>query len=221
QVPVPPSGLGVALNEGEGLFADSTQQTLGFSLQRLAAGDLVGDGSIDVAALSPYDSLAAVFPGDGTGALGAAQTAAAPVAVAAFALDDRDGDGKLDIVLAGEDQLLELRGHDGALGEPRCFVLAGEEPERAGPGDPGGDGLVDAAVALRFSDTVNVLLGDGAGAFGPAASFDTGADGADVGLADLDGDGDLDLVVGLIYPSRLERLLNDGHGALGPPLTFP
>src|SRR5205823_6774490 len=60
-----------------------------------------------------------------------------------------------------------------------------------------GDGKLDAVVPNSGSNTVSVLIGDGAGGFDTAATkiFSVGSSPLTVGVADLDFDGRLDLVV--------------------------
>ncbi len=92
-------------------------------------------------------------------------------------------------------------------------------------GDDSTDILVRSRIAseLRF----DVYLGDGAGAFHPASTFNLAAPNLpfSVGeplLADLDGDGDLDLLADDEIGDLQLGLLNDGSGRFGSPYTlFP
>src|SRR5205085_2759588 len=60
--------------------------------------------------------------------------------------------------------------------------------------DFNGDGRLDLAVANAGSNSVSVLLGNGAGSFQPAQNYAAGAGPLSVAVGDFDGDGKLDLV---------------------------
>ena len=71
----------------------------------------------------------------------------------------------------------------------------GSTPDSVAVADLNGDGKLDLIIANAGSNTVSVLLGNGAGGFGPATSFNVGTGPASVTVGDLNGDGKLDLVV--------------------------
>jgi hypothetical protein len=86
-------------------------------------------------------------------------------------------------------------------------------------GDLNGDGRVDLVLTDRGS-LVSILLGDGAGGFGPARE-DYFVGGAwFVALGDLNGDGRLDLAVSDRYGDRVSVLLGDGTGRFGAATPF-
>jgi uncharacterized repeat protein (TIGR01451 family) len=96
--------------------------------------------------------------------------------------------------------------------------------------DFNGDGRTDLAVTNWGSDLVgsgvSVLLGDGAGGFGPATTTPIGAlDPSGPAVGDLDGDARADVVVATFddesIAAGLSVLLGDGAGSLGPPSSFP
>lgn len=72
---------------------------------------------------------------------------------------------------------------------------AGEVPFSVAVGDLDGDAIADLAVANDFSDDVSVLLGNGAGGFGPATSVPAGSGPTSVVMDDLNGDEAPDLAV--------------------------
>src|SRR5258708_27418448 len=103
----------------------------------------------------------------------------------AVAVSDFNGDGQLDIVVAGADGVSVLLGRgDGTFQAAQTFP-AGSSPVSVAVGDFNGDGKPDLAVA--GADGVSVLLGLGDGAFPVAGAFvsaaapGTGAAGARVG----------------------------------------
>ena len=60
--------------------------------------------------------------------------------------------------------------------------------------DLNGDTHPDLAVANALSDNVSVLLGDGAGSFGPATNYTADIAPNSVSVGDFDGDTHPDLV---------------------------
>jgi hypothetical protein len=110
-----------------------------------------------------------------------------------------------------------------SFGLPRAVGTAGESPFRIVSADFNGDARPDVATAGQ--DGAAVLLGDGAGAFGPATFF-ARPDTLDVVAADFSGDGDLDLAVSWKQPGpsglvgAIDVRLGDGAGAFGPPASF-
>jgi Ca2+-binding RTX toxin-like protein len=80
--------------------------------------------------------------------------------------------------------------------------------------DVNGDGLADLIVADFGGGSVKVLLNDGTGHFGAAASYAAGSSPFGVAAGDLDGDGKADLVVGNLG-GGVTVLMNDGTGGFG------
>jgi len=135
---------------------------------------------------------------------------------------DLDGDGTLDLVLAGTFQNLVrfLPGAgDGSFGAG-LDAATGTRPVALHLGDWDGDGLLDVATANEFSDDVSVLRGLGGGAFGPAAHFAVGREPSRVRAADLDRDGILDLAVTDSESPSLSLLIGNGAGGFAPARSY-
>ena len=103
------------------------------------------------------------------------------------------------------------------------FVV-GDRPGCMTTGDFDDDGDVDLAVSNRFSDSVSILLGDGAGSFASPANLPVGEEPFSVARGDLDGDGALDIVVVNGQSDDISVYLNrcatcpadlDGSGSVG------
>jgi uncharacterized protein (DUF2141 family) len=111
------------------------------------------------------------------------------------AIGDLNGDGKLDLAVTNIGVLDPL----GEFTSPGTVsVLLGNvngNPDAVAMGDLNGDGRLDLAVANAGSNTVSVLLGNGAGGFQAQTQYATGTNPDSVAIGDLNGDGRLDLAV--------------------------
>jgi hypothetical protein len=96
----------------------------------------------------------------------------------------------------------------------------GSTPDSVAVADLNGDGKLDLIIANAGSNTVSVLLGNGAGGFASAISFNVGAGPASVAVGDLNGDGKLDLAVANTGSSTVSVLLGNGAGSFGARSDF-
>ena len=190
----------------------------------MAGADFNGDGNQDlfVAGLlfgSLFDDML-VLPGRGDGTFGAplkVEVAGSGVtSVGAAAVDDFDGDGRPDLVLAtgvgpacgriapgcnpGPGDVILLLGlGDGRFSETARAVGA-DRPVAIATGDFNGDRRRDVAVAYGLvtsgpAGEIMVLLGDGSGGLEPATSYLPNSQPSSVTVADFDHDGRDDLAV--------------------------
>jgi hypothetical protein len=139
---------------------------------------------------------------------------------------DLDGDGDLDIVVAGDGVQTRLLENDGS-GVFRD-VTAERMPsgawhvDDAEAGDVDGDGDLDLFLA-DYEARDRLLINDGSGAFSDESGQRLPAleePSWDADFADLDEDGDLDLIIAVAGgPNRLLR--NDGQGTFTLDSGFP
>jgi len=92
----------------------------------------------------------------------------------------------------------------------------------AGVGDFDGDGTLDLAVnsALRGTNAVVILLGNGDGTFRQTVKYEFGATVDAPVVADFRGNGDLDLAVAEPLAGDVLILLGNGDGTFGEPTTY-
>jgi hypothetical protein len=173
----------------------------------VAAGDLNGDGALDLAVTDYTNDTLSVLIGDGEGAF--LPPATYPIGIKlqtvgasprAVAIGDLNGDGKLDIVAAG------------GYAAGWVSVLLGDGTGNFGPvmsretinngaamgvvlGDFNGDGKKDVSVAGSSAAKATFLLGDGAGGFTSTVSVAVGAQTDAIAAGDFNGDGLTDVVV--------------------------
>ena len=172
----------------------------------LAAGDLDGDGDIDIAASSVVGGDLDVLFNDGSGTFSPAQQVIDGNNLPDIAMADLNGDGSLDLAATAPNDnkvWVVLNEGDGTFSSAVGFDV-GDAPRGIAAADVNGDGHVDLASADSAENgsnqipTVTILLGDGSGGF-PGKTTVTDFDSSDspfhLVLADLDGDDRPDLVV--------------------------
>jgi hypothetical protein len=127
---------------------------------------------------------------------------------------DFDEDGYDDLAVGNHGPSVSVLLNDGTgqLGEPRVYATSTTNPELAG-GDFDGDDNLDLVTATYDATTVEVLLGDGTGAFRPGTSVDA-CNTTAVVAADFDADGRLDVALG--GSCSIALLLGDGNGGFAP-----
>ncbi|MDO7877543.1 FG-GAP-like repeat-containing protein [Hymenobacter sp. ASUV-10] len=195
----------------------------------LAVGDLDGDGTMDLTAITPTADSVLVLLNTGAGGVRRRPGATAAPGAIALRLGDLDSDGRLDIATVGTMLLQNCFGTGGGN-----FVAApllplpmaqGERGCALEMGDVNGDGhldLISCGSASSSQTSMQVFQGDGAGNFTATQAL-AGTSGAlRLYLADMDADGDLDLLTTRhSRPVSVQVLRNNGSGTFStPPLTL-
>jgi hypothetical protein len=215
--------LGVLLGNGAGGF--TLQATLstgtGSGPYSVAIADVNGDGKLDALTANRNSSTLGVLLGNGAGGftLRATPSTGANSYPLSVAIADVNGDGKLDALTANEvSSTLSVLLGNGAGG----FTLqanapstgTNSRPSGVAIADVNGDGKPDALTANYNSNTLGVLLGNGAGGFTLQATLSTGAGSGPsrVAIADVNGDGKPDALTANLDSSPLGLLLGNGAG---------
>jgi hypothetical protein len=103
-----------------------------------------------------------VLLGNGDGTFQAARSFAAGSRPISVAVGDFNGDGLLDLAVAGSGGVRVLLGNgDGTFQTTHFSYLAGSNPQSVTVADFNGDNWSDLAVANRGSNDVTILLNDG------------------------------------------------------------
>jgi hypothetical protein len=164
--------------------------------QAIAAGDLDGDGWLDLMVANTNTNRLTVSFNRGGREFGSAvsQLVAEP---SALALADLDGDDQLDLVTANANGCalhVRLSRRGGAFGDETIYP-GGCSSQAIVAADFDGDRRVDIATADNTSATISVFLNQGEGLLTPRVAYDFGSRPASLTTADLDRpDGRLDLV---------------------------
>jgi outer membrane protein assembly factor BamB len=205
----------VCVNDGHGNFPTcdvlSTE-----SATTIAAGDLDGDGFVDLVVPHRDGGQSFMFVNDGSGAFDDRRKIGPAVsATRAVALGDLNGDGHLDIIIGDEDAggaQLYLNGGDATFSSPFALGADAGLVYSIAVADLDADGDFDVVFGNRDSPGA-VLTNDGTGRSFDLTRFGDG-EGAIYGLAigDVDGDGNLDIVAARSgAPNMLYRARTAAH----------
>ncbi len=185
-------GVKVLLGNGDGTFQPAATYAVGSAPTGIVAGDFAGDGHVDLAVAGyNFDTLTLTDLGEESVLLG-------------------NGDGTFQ--LSGEYSAA-------ASTEGGQDFSVQNFAEAIATGDFDGDGRTDLAVVNAGSDTLSVLLGNGAGAFKDPGQFAATPHATPL-VADVNGDGADDVLVvdgagAIVY----RRGIPGQPGTFEPPVT--
>ena len=191
----------------------------------VAAADLNGDGTMDLAACYLEDGVAGLFPGRADGSYRAFErywltSGSRPVAVAA---GDLNGDGLADLAVADQSSrsvwVLAQNATTHRLDAAVQYNI-GATPTDIVAGDFSGDGLGDVAVVSYSPCCVTVFSQDASThALSSRTGYALGSARANsIAAADIDGDSRTDLLAAC--PDGRLYLLKQGAGGFGAPAGY-
>ena len=213
----------ILIGDGTGKFSPGiTFGSFGSKIWGIAAGNFAGDGTPFIAVGA--DNLV-IYQGEGKGnfAQFSTVTGVAPGdsgAVGKIVVRDVNGDGKLDLVLAGASPNVVVALGDGT-GHFTAAPFFSVSATSAAVGDFNEDGKMDLALTT-YTPTASLLwpyFGDGSGNFVSGTSVPSGSSAIDIDTADFDHDGHTDVVAAdflfnYLYtmPTTSLVLYGDGRG---------
>lgn len=227
-----PGTISVALNQGQGRFAETVTYTMGeVGPYETTAADFNNDGYPDLAVelfgtadRTIIGEEVDVLINEGDGGFEpfvAYTTGKKPRAVTAA---DLDGDGYQDLIVADSNAntVSVMLGKGDGTFSPRMAFPAGHNPHGAVAADFDRNGSPDVAVCNNGPNgAVNVLLGNGDGTLRETVEYGVGAGAFGLDAGDLDGDGDPDIVTANNRAASVSVLINDGTGTFGAAVSYP
>ena len=223
----------VLLGNGDGTFQQAVPYPTSGNPFAVRTGDFTGDGQLDIIALAEPGAecnCIEVLPGNGDGTFKTVVITPVPYNVQglALAVDDFNGDNKLDVAVTGEfgtaKQVNILLGNGDGTFRPDGHYDVSLSPESIVAADFNGDKKIDLAVGNRIGGSVSVLLGNGDGTFQPRVDYPT-VFPSWILAYDFDGDGHLDLAasnagqVGI--PAGVTVLRGNGDGTFQTGVFYP
>ena len=218
-------GMNILLGKGDGTFAPPRNYPTGGYATTVAAGDLNGDGEIDLV-VGQGLSVVLLMLGRGDGTFMAPQVLTDQIWAPSLGLADLNSDGRLDLIVVNTDgsshnQAFVLLGNGDGTFRSALMYGAGDETYGYGGfaiGDLNGDGRIDLAVPDFGRSEVAVVPGIGDGGFGPVQRFTVGSNPLSTVIGDFNGDGHPDIASACpVYNSlgMVSILLGNGDGTFG------
>ena len=189
--------------------------------EQAAAGDLNGDGKMDVVVTNGASANVSVHLGNGDFTFQPQSNYAMGTNPTRVVLADLNGDNKLDIVttvFTDGTVVVRLGNGDGTFGAATNYT----SPDAQGLAvvDVNKDKKLDIVSTNRTAGAVSVMLGNGDGTFAARTSTAATAMPVEVAAADLDGDGDVDLVTNSLSDMQWGVLLGNGDGTFQSPVLY-
>jgi len=218
----------VLLGNGNGTFQALPRQTSGMEYSIVsAAGDLTGNGILDLVLSGPFNGssvpsgIGLLFGnGDGTFQSPVLYQAGTDTDIGVVVLGDFNGDGILDAATPGESGLWLFTGTgNGTFNSPTLTPFNGESGSSGwiAAADFNGDGNLDLAVTT--STGFAILLGNGDGTFQTPQYYDAPTI-TNLAVGDLNMDGYPDIaLVAQSHEDEVFLYLNNGSGGFSGP-TF-
>ena len=224
-------------------FLPRADIALGMRVEDLAAGDVNGDGHLDLAVGGFQDTnvtYLAILRGDGSGGFSPpvayeAAPGSFPTARTRVALRDLDNDGDADLISGGAYEsgsvvsgafTVRRNNGQGTFGGHEVYLMGNfvPDPWSLATADLNGDGFADVIASTpsgRAIDGYVVLPSNGTGSFGTPAYYEAEQWTYAAAAFDADGDGDADVATVGGFSAALTVHANPGSGSFRVPTRYP
>jgi cytochrome c peroxidase len=199
------NNLSVLINLGNSMgnwqgFAPVVNYNTGNGPWYIAAGLLDDDADLDLVTANRGAHNITIRWNNGSGVFNTSTTIAVGSSPEGVCAEDLNGDGKGDLAVANFDSdtiTVKLNTGGGTFG-PSVNVGVGNypfgaKPRFVGARDLDGDGDRELISANQFSDSISILLNDGAGTFPAIINIPVAFKPEAVAIGDFDGDGKADV----------------------------
>ena len=196
--------VSVLLGTGDGNFLPRVDSDAGPGPVSVTRADFDHDGNLDLAVAdtnTPHfgPGRVSVLLGHGDGTFAPPISLQAGIKAFAVRAGDFNGDGKPDLAVATNLDLVGsvaiLLGNGNGTFQPQVTYSTGRFSVALEVGDFNGDGAADLAVVNESNNTVTILAGKGDGTFELQANYATGISPTSIVTGDFNRDGKLDMAV--------------------------
>jgi uncharacterized repeat protein (TIGR01451 family) len=209
--------LRLYLNDGNGVFSEARDfvDSDGFPKYGLGAGDMNGDGIVDLVvgtASSSQSNKIIVLAGNGDGTFTETERIASGGYSWKLALGDVNNDGFLDVAQANgyDNSASILFGNgDGTLQTAHVYTINGSGVGSS-LGDLDGDGWLDWVVSSYTASQWYVMHNNGDGTFTRVSTIPAPMNASCASLYDFDNNGTLDMALADEVSDEIVLMKNDG-----------
>lgn len=226
----PVSQVTVFLGNGDGTFAAGKSYTAGAGGNNLGAGDINGDGKLDVIVAGGSSNVSYILYGNGDGTLAAPVTLKTLGYETTVVVADINGDGRQDLLFGtGGTGAYYLPGNGGGTFLAAVKVSSEGYANYIATGDFNEDGRPDIVYSDSNSQAISIYLAQADGTFKAGGAALAGYRPLETVVTDVDLDGHLDVVTGAIDANILSRgyygdttnvLFGNGDGTFSGMPTF-
>lgn len=217
------SDVRVKLNDGCGHYSANVIVPLGSGQEPSPndAGDLNGDGKVDLVTGNQGGATVGVFLNNGAGSYQLPVLYSLSGGCHGVAMLDADGDGDLDVAASNLTTVRIFKNNgSGVLNNSGGFDGGGVNEWQVAVGDANVDGFADLFVACQGDGNVGLLRNNGNATFTLSSVRNIGTGAWPIAVGDVNGDGFVDAVAGDNSGASVSVLRGNGAGGMSQPTSY-